>query len=424
MAQDQHFGSSSNSGGIGDAGGGGVNSNSNNNNNKSKNAKQKKTPQRGLGVAQLERLRLEEQRNRNREAVPAANALTNNAIGPAHDPTQCPNFGPNPIPAPVAPANSSFGPRNVSNLYRSVIGPSGPTGQITIDEMGLRGVSSWTRLWSGEYNNNNNLDGGGGEKQRVDHHHNVGFAFGPQVNLNLQYEPNGPVLPLPGGGPHRSFQFQFQRPPSSSVANVSSGLSPSSLSSSQTEPPSIQSVRGNNYTSSWSEDDKIAVGMKRAYPFNLESPLAPTSSFLGNFHASRSRSDEFPSCSNEPRNKYIRDGHPNSTLVPEQNPVEDVRLTRDFLTLAPPVAASTPLSSKNKHPLDYFGHQGLDLSDNRSLSSQENMRSSHAHRVGPSSPTEQPFSFFPIKPQEDQTSAHVRNGNEEKGDKLDLNLKL
>ncbi|KAL3652606.1 hypothetical protein CASFOL_002287 [Castilleja foliolosa] len=401
MAQDQNF--SSNSGDSGN--------DSNNNNNKSKNTKQKKVPQRGLGVAQLERLRLEEQRNR--EAVQAANALANNAIGSANDLPHCPI----PVPAPPALANPT-----ASNLYRSVVGPLGPTGQITNDEMGVRGVSSWPRVWSEEFNNNNDYNNylnGVDEKQKVDdHHYNVGFAFGPQVNLNLRYEPvNGPGLPVPGGEPQ--LPFQFQRPPSSPMVN---GL----FSSFQNQAPPIQSVNGNKSTSSWSEseDDKIAVGMKRAYPFDLESPPAPMPSFLSNFHASGSRSNEFGSSSNGPRNKHIRDDHLSLTPSPEQNPVEDKRLIGDFLKLAPPVAASTPLNSKNKHPMGYFGHQGLDLSDNRSLSSQENMRSSQAHRVGPSASTQRTFSFFPINPQTDLTSEHVTNGDEEKGEKLDLNLKL
>ncbi|KAL3638512.1 hypothetical protein CASFOL_017883 [Castilleja foliolosa] len=356
MDQDEQFVSSSNSAGGGD-------------DDKSKNGKPKKAPQRGLGVAQLERIRLEEQRNRE-----AANALTNNAIASAHDPTQCPNISPNPIS----------------------------------DEMGLlRGVSSWPRLWSGEYNNNNNynynVDGEGGDKHRVefDHHHNVGFAFGPQVNINFQYDPNCPALPVYGGGPQRSFQ-------SSSVVNVSSGISASSFPSSQTEPPSIQ-------RSSWPEDNnnKTVVGMKRAYPFNLD--------ILSNFHASGSRFEEFRTRNNEPRNEYIREGYLSIPPGPEQNPVEDSRLIGDFLMLGPPVAACTPLSSKNKHPMEYCGRKCLDLSDNRSLSSQENLRNSQAHREGS---TEQTFSFFPIKPRTDQAIAHVRNGNAEKVEKLDLNLKL
>ncbi|KAI3457394.1 hypothetical protein Pfo_014057 [Paulownia fortunei] len=429
MAQEEHILSSSHSGsgggGGGSGGGGGPSSN------RSKNVKQKKVPQRGLGVAQLEKIRLEEQRKR--EALQAANVLANNAIGSASDTApclavQCPSFGPSlshsPNSVPLPPSPTNFPSPNA--LYRSA--PSVPI-QITNQlnggggEIGLQTVSSpgngsMPRLWNSEYN----LEG---EKQRVDH---LGFAFGPQVNL--QYESNAPVLPLPSV-PQRS--YQFQRPPSP-VVNASSGISPSSVLSSQMEPPSNQSLRGNNYTSLRPEEDKM-VGMKRSYPFSLESPPAP--SFPGNFQptyaAPRSRSDELPSCSSgytaqmEPRNKYMRNGPSNSSTVPERNPSDvmrdDGRLNGDFLTLAPPAAASPPLNSKHKHPSDYSGHQGPDLSDFKCLPNQENLKS-QIHQLGPSGSKEQPFSFFPIKSQVDQTTTRVSSGNGEKGEKIDLSLKL
>ncbi|XP_011082736.1 transcription factor SOX-4 isoform X3 [Sesamum indicum] len=293
-------GSGGGSGGGGNCCSGGVSSN------RSKNVKQKKVPQRGLGVAQLEKIRLEEQRKK--EALQAANVLANNAIGSPSDTAsvQCPNFGsslspsPNSVPLPQSPTN--FPSPNA--LYRSA--PPVPV-QITkqLDgELGLQLISgpgngNWPRLWNGEYSHE-------GENQRVEH---LGFAFRPP-QVNLPYETNAAVVPLPSV-PQRS--YQLQRPSSSSsVVNFSSGISPSSVLSSQMEPPSNQSLRGNSYTSSRPEEDKM-VGMKRSYPFSLESPTA--TSFPGNFHpaiaASRSRSDELPSCSSEytvptePRNKYM-----------------------------------------------------------------------------------------------------------------------
>ncbi|CAA0816021.1 Unknown protein [Striga hermonthica] len=428
MAQDEHFVTSSNSAGSGGGGaatgaaaaaavGGGASSN------KSKTPKQKKIPQRGLGVAQLEKLRMEEQRKK--EALQAANALANTAVGPDNDSLQVPKN----LPAP-APSPAGFLPPNA--VYRS-LSPMGPA-QITRqssdgggEDPGLQGVCNWPRLWSAEYNSSS-LEGGGGgglmEKQRVVVDH-AGFAYGvPQVNVNLQFDPSS-VLPFPGGGPQRL--YQFQRPPPSMV-NVSSGISPSPVSCSRIEPPSIQNVCGSsNYTTtSWPEDNKVVVGIKRSYPFSLEGPSTP--SFLGsnNFHPaygiSVSGSDELASSSNEPRNKFTRDGASNSTLS-EQNPSEDVRLMGDYLSLAPPVASYFPPSnSKNKHhPIDFLGHhQGPDLSDNKSLSSQENLKSSQSQQPGSSSSKEQAFSFFPIKLQ----TEHSRNGNRVKGEKLDLNLKL
>ncbi|GER53819.1 DNAse I-like superfamily protein [Striga asiatica] len=426
MAQDEHFVTSSNSAGSGGGGaaagaaaatavGGGAS------NNKSKTPKQKKIPQRGLGVAQLEKLRMEEQRKK--EALQAANALANSAAGPGNDSLQ----GPKNLPAP-APSPAGFLPPNA--LYRS-LSPMGPA-QITKqssdcggEETGLEGVCNWPRLWSGEYNSSS-LDGGIMEKQRVIVDH-AGFAFGvPQVNVNLQFDP-GSVLPFPSSGPQRL--YQFQRPPPPPMVNVSSGISPSPVSSSRIEPPSIQNVCGSNYkATSWPEDDKIVVGIKRSYPFSLEGPSTP--SFLGsnNFHptygVSISGSDELASSSNEPRNKFTRDGASNSTLS-EQNPSEDMRVMGDFLSLAPPVASYSlpPSNSKNKHhPIDFMGHHQVpDLSsDNKSLSSQENLKSSQSHQPGSSSSKEQAFSFFPIKSQ----TEHSRNGNRDKGEKLDLNLKL
>ncbi|KAL2245467.1 WAS/WASL-interacting protein family member 1 isoform X1 [Sesamum indicum] len=410
-------GSGGGSGGGGNCCSGGVSSN------RSKNVKQKKVPQRGLGVAQLEKIRLEEQRKK--EALQAANVLANNAIGSPSDTAsvQCPNFGsslspsPNSVPLPQSPTN--FPSPNA--LYRSA--PPVPV-QITkqLDgELGLQLISgpgngNWPRLWNGEYSHE-------GENQRVEH---LGFAFRPP-QVNLPYETNAAVVPLPSV-PQRS--YQLQRPSSSSsVVNFSSGISPSSVLSSQMEPPSNQSLRGNSYTSSRPEEDKM-VGMKRSYPFSLESPTA--TSFPGNFHpaiaASRSRSDELPSCSSEytvptePRNKYMRDGPSNSSPLHEQNPSDVIRdnqrLNGDFLTLAPPVAASPPLNSKYKHPSGYSGHQGAKLSDFKYLATQENLKS-QIHHLEPGGSTEQPFSFFPVKLQ-----SHVNNGNGEKGETIDLNLKL
>ncbi|KAI3466068.1 hypothetical protein Pfo_022731 [Paulownia fortunei] len=216
--------------------------------------------------------------------------------------------------------------------------------------------------------------------------------------------------------------------------NSSSGISSSSVLSSQMEPPSNQSFRGNNYTPLWTEEDKM-VGMKRSYPFSLDSPPAP--SLHCNFHpsyaASISKSDELASCTNrctahmEHRNKCIKEGLSNSNPLPERNPNEvtsdNGRLNGDFLTLAPPAVASPPLDSKHKNPLDYSGHQGHELSEYECMPSQEYAKS-QIHQPGPSGSVEQSFTFFPIKLRTNQTTTHVSNGNGEKGETIDLNLKL
>ncbi|KAL0353810.1 UNVERIFIED_CONTAM: hypothetical protein Sangu_0962300 [Sesamum angustifolium] len=412
---------------VGGGGGGGNCCSGGVSSNRSKNVKQKKVPQRGLGVAQLEKIRLEEQRKK--EALQAANVLANNAIGSPSDTAsvQCPNFGsslsssPNSVPLPQSPTN--FPSPNA--LYRSA--PPVPV-RITKQlegELGLQSISgpgngNWPRLWNGEYNHE-------GENQRVEH---LGFAFRPP-QVNLPFESNAAVLPLPSV-PQRSYQLQR---PSSSSSVVSQVLLDDTMDFTII---SIKFPDGAPFKpkSSWKqlyivepEEDKM-VGMKRSYPFSLESP--PATSFPGNFHpaiaASRSRSDELPSCSSEytvptePRNKCMRDGPSNSSALHEQNPSDIIRdnqrLNGDFLTLAPPVAASPPLNSKYKHPSGYSGHQGAELSDFKSMASQENLRS-QIHHLEPGGSTEQPFSFFPVKSQ-----SHVNNGNGEKGETIDLNLKL
>ncbi|KAK4398336.1 hypothetical protein Sango_1309100 [Sesamum angolense] len=368
MAQEEQILRSSYSGSGGGGGGGGSGGGGGGGNccsggvssNRSKNVKQKKVPQRGLGVAQLEKIRLEEQRKK--EALQAANVLANNAIGSPSDTAsvQCPNFGsslspsPNSVPLPQSPTN--FPSPNA--LYRSA--PPVPV-QITKQlegELGLQSISgpgngNWPRLWNGEYSHE-------GENQRVEH---LGFSFRPP-QVNLPFESNAAVLPLPSV-PQRS--YQLQRPSSSSsVVNVSSGISPSSVLSSQMEP--LQT--------------KVFV----------ETAI----------HRRGQRK--------------IRDGPSNSSALHEQNPSDIIRdnqrLNGDFLTLAPPVAASPPLNSKYKHPSGYSGHQGAELSDFKSLASQENLRS-QIHHLEPGGSTEQPFSFFPVKSQN-----HVNNGNGEKGEQL------
>ncbi|KAK6785422.1 hypothetical protein RDI58_018877 [Solanum bulbocastanum] len=69
---------------------------------------------------------------------------------------------------------------------------------------------------------------------------------------------------------------QFQQPVcSSSMVNISSGISPSSVRNCQMEPPSSQSYHGYNYLPLWPDEVK-RVGIKRPYPFPPEFPPVPT----------------------------------------------------------------------------------------------------------------------------------------------------
>ncbi|KAL7103685.1 hypothetical protein ACP275_08G194900 [Erythranthe tilingii] len=390
MPREEHIlGSSSYSGAAaaGGAGGGGSGCSSNS---RSKKIKQKKVPQRGLGVAQLEKIRLEEQQKKQSvQAVQAANILAKNAIcsstnsnnnnninnnnnnSPPFLAAQCSNFRPpfhNSAPLPPPPPPPSSPPR--TNL------PS-PKAFYNRHENSVR-ISK-------------------NEKQGfVDHR---GFSFEPQVNL--PYDPS--VLPLPiNSRPH-----QIHRPcSSSSMVNMNSS---SVELNSPMEPPSNQSFRSNNYVPSWTDDDKI-IGMKRSYPFSLESPPLSQCNFHPKNYSSVSKSDELlaPSIDNrytaniEPRTKcMIREGPLNSNSLPDRNVREvnrkNERLNGDFLTLAPP-------NLNSKHG----------LFENESIPIEEYSKGSES------------FSFFPIKLPNDETTRHLSIGsnNGEKGETIDLNLKL
>ncbi|KAL7129477.1 hypothetical protein ABFS83_13G068700 [Erythranthe nasuta] len=319
----------------GGSGGGGVN------NKPSKNGKPKKVPQRGLGVAQLEKIRLEEQRERDALKLSPAYRFVS---------VQTPDFDP-------PPPNSA--PFRITNHQLN-------EGAAEISTEAISSVR-----------NSSNFEFQGKKKQKVD----PGFTF--HGESMLRNESNSPFLSaLLNNVPQRSYH-QIQQP-SSSVVNASTEInSPSPLISSQTELPSNQILPYNgNYTSSSLEEDKM-IGMKRSSPFVLETP--PTYTFPSVFHPifapSKSTSDELPSNNSahtakiESINKFVRDG----------------KLNRDFLTLAPPKAASPPLNSD-----------------------QENLRSQVDHT----------FSFFPDKSNTDETSKSVKNGNGETGEWIDLKLKL
>ncbi|KAL3638513.1 hypothetical protein CASFOL_017884 [Castilleja foliolosa] len=392
MVQDEKFVSSSNSAGSGggDKGGAGAGSGADNN---SKSFRE-------LSMDEIERIIAEHDKK---------HQLIMQSLR-----TQSPNIGPNPIPAPLAPPNSNFGPPNASNLYRPIVRPQGWRGHVTNDETGLRGVPSrprvvspqgqvtnnetglpgvpsrprgvspqgWRgqvtndetglpgvpsrpRVWSGEYNNRPNARNlyrpvaslPGWSQVTNDETGLRGVPSWPEgrvENLIIMHlvlklilicssTPMVPVCLFSVAGPNGRFIYGG-RLPHQWLVNVSSGTSQSLFSSSKTEPEDnyTSSSSSSSSSSSWPEDNKIGVGMKRAYPFDLERMPAPTRSFHSNFHAPGPRFDEFPSLHN------IRNRHLSLTLGPEQNPVEDTRLTGDFLTLAPPVAAAAASSQDNR----------------------------------------------------------------------------
>lgn len=216
--------------------------------------------------------------------------------------------------------------------------------------------------------------------------------------------------------------------------NASSGISSSSsVLNFQMEPPSNQSYLGNNYRPFWPAEEKM-VGIKRSYPFSMETPPAP--SFQGKFHPTHliaiSGSDESGSCSNgctaqmeTSIKKCSREGPSTPSPLLKRNPNEVTRENRglnvDFLTLAPP-AASSPLSSKHKHPFAYSGHHEQELSDFEYIHSQGSAASAKDPDRG--STQQLPFTFFPSKVQIGQGSSCFDYGNGEKQETIDLNLKL
>ncbi|XP_075479072.1 uncharacterized protein LOC142519932 [Primulina tabacum] len=347
-------------------------------NSRSKKDKLKKVPQRGLGVAQLEKMRLEEQEKK--DSVEISN------FRPPFPPS------PNSIPLP-SPSQTNLASPNALFRHTPLVSNSETTHQSSASKAIL---SPRYGDWSGFSNGEFNLEG---ESRMLDSH---GLAFQPRVNVS--YNTDASVLPLPSV-PQRSHQ-SHQLPSSSLTANPS----PSSVLSYRMELPSNQIFRSNNYIPLYPEEDKM-VGMKRAYPFSLETPPAP--SFNRNFHstysASISKSEELISCSNrytihlEPRNKYIREGPSNSSPLHERNHNEvntdTGMLNGNFLSLAPPMAVPLPVNSNSKRALSY--------------SSQEHSKS----QIQGSGLVEQSsFNFFPVKLPNNQPTT--------KDETIDLNLKL
>ncbi|CAA3009482.1 Hypothetical predicted protein [Olea europaea subsp. europaea] len=404
-------GGGSGGGGCGGEGGGGSSG-------RSKKVKQKKVPQRGLGVAQLEKIRLEEQQNK--DAALQATDLLAKSIVSHSEANFRPNFSPpsnsislappspNDLPLPNSSYNLAQSIPNIEFLHPNSVQFSKSL-NVGGGEIGMAAGNTWPRLWNGEYN----LEGRDLQ----------GFTIRPHENFPYESNPTG-VLPLLGE-PQRV--HQFQPPASSSLVNASSGISSSSVLNFQMEPPSNQNYLGNNYRPFWPEDEKM-VGIKRSYPFSMETPPAP--SFLGKIHHGHlitiSGSDESCSCSNrcttqmEPSIKiYSRECPSTPIPLPERNPSELIRenrgLSGDFLTLAPPSAAASSSLLNSKHK----GQHGQDLSDSEYFHCQESAKDPNQSLM-----EQPPFTFFPSNVQIGQGTTYVDNGNGEKQVAIDLNLKL
>ncbi|KAM7495416.1 hypothetical protein LguiB_030025 [Lonicera macranthoides] len=457
MAQEEHTPSqrcSNSSGGSGCAGGSGA------------------VPQRGLGVAQLEKIRLEEQQKKDAAAAIQIQAATtvlspNSIISSTNSSSscssssslavQCPNFRPThlssppPPPMPLPPQSTTdlpfpnpiFRPPppppsipKIDVLRPNLVPPvSKPMSMACFEPISWQAVSvsrqeNWGKLWSGEYNNNIE-----GENQGLDRR---GFGF--RSNMSLPYESNttAPIWPLTHVVQRSQ---QFQQPFSSSMVNVSSGTSSSSvIQNFQMEPPSNQSYCGNNYITKWPEEEKM-VGMKRPSPFSVENAPGPSfhCKFRPTYVSPMPRSDESASFSYgsaavniEPPNPVFRDRPSSSGGISEPNPnkiiTENGALTGDFLTLAPPTTAQPHSSSRPKHPSSYISPHSQELPDFESLPYQGSGEDPiHWPGSGGSIQLQQPFfSFIPSAQtrNEQYASTISSSSNGEIEETVDLNLKL
>ncbi|KAL3503156.1 hypothetical protein ACH5RR_037605 [Cinchona calisaya] len=446
MAQEEdvqkYSNNSSGGGGRGGGGGGCDNGGGNTSGRFQKKMKQKKIPQRGLGVAQLEKIRLEEQQKKG-VILQAVNVLSPNQImstsGDSLSPclaVQCATFRPSvsscgsvPLPtlstSDVPSPNSLFRPvLSVPNgdLLRTNSVPLSKPLSVAGGEMGWSAVPfpghvTWPKVWNGEFS----LDG---ENQRLDHH---GFGYRSNVNLPFESSDPTPFLPLPSVLQRSQ---QFQPPSSSSMVNISSEISSSPILNFQMEPPSNQNFCASNYTPMWPDDEKM-IGMKRPYPFSMETPPAPAFHFKYPpcYVAAITKLDEPPSCSNsctasiEPGFSVFRSSTQAEPTHTEVKVRHNGNLNGDFLTLAPPAAAGTHLNSQCSNFLANSGPQSLSEfepqpSQGSSVDTIQGQGSSKLMRP--------PFfSFFPAaKQQVGQPATPANNCNSEVRENVDLSLKL
>ncbi|XVE80047.1 hypothetical protein DITRI_Ditri14bG0107800 [Diplodiscus trichospermus] len=410
----------------------------------SKKKRPKKVPQRGLGVAQLEKIRIEEQQKKD-AAVAAILPSPSSVISPptthhksSYLPLPIPTFHPSnrscsssassiPFPPDLSPPNSIFRiPLSVQNI--DVVGtantvpltcsgsPAWHPGAAVLpgnDSVNNSGHKFWS---SCEYNIEKECSG-------LD----PGLAF--RTNLNLPYE-SEPIWPLPSWM-QRVQPFQQ---PSSSMVNLSSKTSSTSVLNFQMEPPSNQSYYA-NCAPLLPEDEKV-VGMKRSYPFSLDN--APSPPVLSNYpHIVHSINGQVEAASSsngsafnfKPGTPNFREGPSCSTSNLDSKSKKSIKQDGDFLTLAPPTTSSICSSSKIKHPPSNLIYYNYELPDLESLTSQASFEDSSV-RQGASGLNQyyRPYyTFFPpTMVQIDRATtismANCKGG--EVGGHVDLNLKL
>ncbi|XP_017979539.1 PREDICTED: uncharacterized protein LOC18594125 isoform X2 [Theobroma cacao] len=364
----------------------------------SKKQKPKKVPQRGLGVAQLEKIRLEEQQKKDAAVAAAAGILPSPSSSVISQPTH-----------------------HKSSSYLSLPIPRWHPGAGVVLP-GNGSVNSGHKLWSSrEYSIEKECSG-------LD----PGLAF--RTNLSLPYE-SEPIWPPPSLM-QRAQPFQQ---PSSSMVNLSSRTSSTSVLNYQMEPPSNQSYYG-NCTPLLPEEEKM-VGMKRSYPFSLDN--APGPPLHGKYppivhpingHVEAASSSNGSTFNFEPGTPNFREGPSCSTSNFESKSKRSIRqngaFDGDFLTLAPPTTTTSMCSSsKFKHSPPNLIYYNCELPGLESLAYQGSLEDSIIRQGGSGLRQYRPYySFFPpaamvqIDRATTITMANCNGG--EVGGHVDLNLKL
>ncbi|XWS10956.1 hypothetical protein CRYUN_Cryun38cG0042800 [Craigia yunnanensis] len=411
----------------------------------SKKKRPKKVPQRGLGVAQLERIRIQEQQKKDAAIAVAAAILPSHSSVISPPPTHhkssylslpIPSFHPSnqssssassiPFPADISPPNSIFKPplsvQNIDTVSTANTvpiltsgSPGWPPGAAVLPGNGS--VNHGHKFWSScEYKIEKECSG-----------LYPGLAF--KTYLSLPYE-SEPIWPLPSLM-QRAQPFQQ---PSSSMVNLSSRTSSTSVLNYQMEPPSNQSYYG-NCSPLLPEEEKM-VGMKRSYPFSLDNAPGPLihSKYPPIVHSINGQVEAASSSNGstfnfEPDTPNFSEGPSCSTSNLESKSKKNIKqngvFDGDFLTLAPPTTTSMCSSSKFKHPPSNIY---CELPDLESLGYQPSFEDSIIQQGAIGSNQYRPYySFFPpATVQIDRvttiTMADCKGG--EVGGHVDLNLKL
>ncbi|OMO92396.1 hypothetical protein COLO4_17616 [Corchorus olitorius] len=418
----------------------------------SKKQKAKKVPQRGLGVAQLERIRLEEQQKKDSSSVVSAAILPSPPPPPPPPPThhhhhhhhQKPSFLPLTIPSNFHPSNQpcSSSSASIPLIPADIISPPNSIFRppFSVQNIDVNISANTVPLTSG---NNKNGHNNKHWSSSCEYNYNFekecsgldpGLAF--RTNLSLPYE-SEPIWPLPSLMQRAQAQ-PFQQP-SSSMVNLSSRTSSTSVLNFQMEPPSNQSYYG-NCTPLLPEEEKM-VGMKRSYPFSLDNAPGPPlhTKFPHIVHPIRGQVETASSSNGsnfmnfEPGTPNFREGPSCSTSNLESKSRKSIKqngvFDGDFLTLAPPTTTSMCSTSKSKHPSSNLVYYNCELPDLDSLASYQGSFEDSIIRQGSATGLNQYrpyYSFFPPAMAQIDRATTITMAKCSGGEvgHVDLNLKL